>query len=118
MYVKAYKTSGFRGGLNWYRNVEENWKWSCTVRIFYRIFFLKFIQVAGKKVPQPTIIVTVGKDPLFPPESAKISEPFLPNLTKAHIPQSGHWIMQEAPEELNSILIKWLKTAHNQNSKL
>jgi hypothetical protein len=26
-----FKQSGFRGVLNWYRNVEENWRWSCLV---------------------------------------------------------------------------------------
>ncbi|OBS68567.1 hypothetical protein A6R68_02888, partial [Neotoma lepida] len=28
-YVQQFKKSGFRGPLNWYRNVERNWKWSC-----------------------------------------------------------------------------------------
>jgi hypothetical protein len=27
-YVKAFSRSGFRGGLNFYRNIEENWIFS------------------------------------------------------------------------------------------
>ncbi|KAK2093884.1 Bifunctional epoxide hydrolase 2 [Saguinus oedipus] len=28
-YVQQFKKSGFRGPLNWYRNIERNWKWAC-----------------------------------------------------------------------------------------
>uniref|UniRef100_A0A8C6RZG8 Bifunctional epoxide hydrolase 2 n=1 Tax=Nannospalax galili TaxID=1026970 RepID=A0A8C6RZG8_NANGA len=28
-YVQQFKKSGFRGPLNWYRNMERNWKWYC-----------------------------------------------------------------------------------------
>lgn len=30
-YVENYKRSGFRGGLNWYRNVEANWRWNFKI---------------------------------------------------------------------------------------
>jgi hypothetical protein len=26
VYVKAFERTGFRGGLNWYRNVDRNWE--------------------------------------------------------------------------------------------
>jgi hypothetical protein len=25
-FSEAYKKSGFRGGLNWYRNIDRNWE--------------------------------------------------------------------------------------------
>ncbi|KAJ8287384.1 hypothetical protein COCON_G00000430 [Conger conger] len=28
-YVKQFSRNGFRGPLNWYRNVERNWRWMC-----------------------------------------------------------------------------------------
>uniref|UniRef100_A0A8C4RRN3 Epoxide hydrolase 2, cytoplasmic n=1 Tax=Erpetoichthys calabaricus TaxID=27687 RepID=A0A8C4RRN3_ERPCA len=30
VYVEQYEKSGFRGPLNWYRNVRRNWQWLCT----------------------------------------------------------------------------------------
>lgn len=32
-YLIAFTQSGFRGGINWYRNIEENWKWNCKVNL-------------------------------------------------------------------------------------
>uniref|UniRef100_A0A674HQ56 AB hydrolase-1 domain-containing protein n=1 Tax=Taeniopygia guttata TaxID=59729 RepID=A0A674HQ56_TAEGU len=31
-YVRQFRTSGFRGPLNWYRNVRENWSWALSAR--------------------------------------------------------------------------------------
>ena len=55
-------------------------------------------------------MVTVGRDKLFPPRRSEHMDKWVPNLTKGHIQHSGHWVMQEAPEELNKILIHWLKS--------
>jgi len=101
-YLVAFTQSGFRGGLNWYRNVENNWKWNC--------------KCAGQKVQVPTLMVTVGRDKLFPPRLSEHMDKWVPNLTKEHIHHSGHWVMQEAPEELNKILIGWLKSLDVTNS--
>jgi pimeloyl-ACP methyl ester carboxylesterase len=32
----------------------------------------------------------------------------VPNLTRGHIEACSHWTQQEAPDELNRILIDWL----------
>jgi len=93
-YVNAYTESGFRGGLNWYRNMEENWKFNC--------------KVANKKVVQPALMITVDKDKLFPPSATKHMDQWIPNLTKGHIEGAGHWI-EEEPEKLNAILTTWLQ---------
>ncbi|XP_045629922.1 bifunctional epoxide hydrolase 2 isoform X2 [Ursus americanus] len=29
VYVQQFQKSGFRGPLNWYRNMERNWQWGC-----------------------------------------------------------------------------------------
>lgn len=62
-------------------------------------------------------MVTVGRDKLFPPRSTSSMKNWIPNLTTAHIENSGHWVMQEEPEELNKILIKWLQALFEQPSK-
>jgi len=101
-YAKAFKCSGFRGPLNWYRNVETNWEFSK--------------QFAGSIIQKPALIVTAGKDRLFPPElpTALKNQHYLPKLSKAHIECSGHWIMQEAPQQLNPILLNWLQSIQDQ----
>lgn len=93
IFVEAYANSGFRGGLNWYRNIEENWKWNK--------------KVAGKKVEVPALMVTVGKDKLFRPDMIQHLENWIPNLTKGHVEESGHWL-EEEPLKLKEILTKWL----------
>ena len=29
-YIENYKRTGFRGPLNYYRNIEANWKWNMS----------------------------------------------------------------------------------------
>jgi pimeloyl-ACP methyl ester carboxylesterase len=33
---------------------------------------------------------------------------FVPDLTFAHVDDSGHWTQQEQPDAVNEILIAWL----------
>ena len=37
-------------------------------------------------------------------------EDWIPNLSRGHIENCGHWTQQEEPDELNRILVDWLKT--------
>ncbi|XP_038055447.1 bifunctional epoxide hydrolase 2-like [Patiria miniata] len=99
-YVKQYKTSGFRGPLNWYRNVEQNWRDS-----------LKDI---GRKIHAPALMVTAEKDRVLTPESSRYMEPWVPNLSRLHIKDCGHWTQMEKPRELNDGLITWLNDIHEK----
>ena len=94
-FVDAYEQSGFRGGLNWYRNHVRNWEWSAAAE--------------GRKVAQPALMVTAGKDPVLTPEMSHGMEEHIPNLSRGHIENCAHWTQQEAPEELNRILVDWLR---------
>jgi soluble epoxide hydrolase/lipid-phosphate phosphatase len=93
-FVRTYEKTGFRGPLNWYRNHERNWEWGK--------------QTAGDKVLQPALMVTAGKDAILTPEMSDGMEEWVPNLTRGHIEECSHWTQQEAPDELNRILIDWL----------
>lgn len=95
-YVETFKKSGFRGGLNWYRNVEKNWKWNCTT--------------AGQKILVPCLMVTAGKDRVLPPSASKNMEAWIPQLSRHHIEDCSHWTHQEHPQEVNGVLLKWLGT--------
>ena len=95
-FVTEYERTGFRGGLNWYRNLDANWQWG--------------ERVVGKQVSQPALMVTAGKDYVLTPDMANGMERWVPNLTRAHIEQCGHWTQQEEPEQLNRMLVNWLKS--------
>ncbi|XP_070973321.1 bifunctional epoxide hydrolase 2 [Oncorhynchus clarkii lewisi] len=98
-YITQFKDKGFRGPLNWYRNVVSNWKWLCSR--------------PRAKLLMPALMVTAGKDPVLLPVFSRGMENMIPNLTRGHIEECGHWTQMERPSELNNILISWLKDTHS-----
>ena len=90
----AYERTGFRGGLNWYRNHVRNWEWAAAVE--------------GQQITQPALMVTAGKDGVLLPSMSEGMESWIPNLSRGHIEDCGHWTQQEEPAELNRILLDWL----------
>ncbi|XP_069461743.1 bifunctional epoxide hydrolase 2 [Ambystoma mexicanum] len=97
-YVQQFKKSGFRGPLNWYRNIDKNWKWGCTAM--------------GRKIMVPALMVTAGKDTVLLPKMSSGMEDWIPQLTRGHIEDCGHWTQIERPAALNSILLTWLEQVH------
>ncbi len=94
VFVTAFERTGFRGGLNWYRNAQSSWEWGEETK--------------GQIVERPSLMVTAGKDPVLTPELAAGMEQFVPQLSRGHIEQCAHWTQQERPDELNKILVDWL----------
>ncbi|XP_074482975.1 LOW QUALITY PROTEIN: bifunctional epoxide hydrolase 2-like [Sebastes fasciatus] len=94
-YVSQYKERGFRRPLNWYRNGDLNWRWMCS-------------RPTGKLL-MPALMVTTGKDQVLLPAFSKGMEDLIPNLSRGHIEECGHWTQMERPAETNAILISWLK---------
>lgn len=95
-YVQQFKKSGFRGPLNWYRNIDRNWKWGC--------------KGTGRKILIPALMVTAEKDQVLVPEMSKHMEDWIPHLKRGHIKDCGHWTQIDKPAELNQILVQWLET--------
>jgi pimeloyl-ACP methyl ester carboxylesterase len=99
LFVREFQRTGFRGGLNWYRNIDRNWS------------LTPFLE--GAKLRQPTLFIAGDLDPVIqmyrkPVESL---ERGVPNLKgKAILPGAGHWVNQERPEEVNRLLIQFLKS--------
>ncbi|XP_028255549.1 bifunctional epoxide hydrolase 2 [Parambassis ranga] len=99
-YVSQYKDRGFRRPLNWYRNGDANWKWMCSR--------------PRAKLLMPALMVTTGKDPVLLAVFSKGMEELIPNLSRGHIEDCGHWTQMEKPAETNVILIRWLKETHKK----
>jgi len=99
-FIEQFKQSGFRGGLNWYRNIDRNWDLTAPWQ--------------DAQIHQPALFIAGAKDPVI---SDKMSgkhvaamEKVLPNLKqKLIIDGAGHWIQQEKPAEVNAALIAFLK---------
>ena len=96
VFVDAFEQTGYGGGLNWYRNHGRNWEWDAVTE--------------GQDITQPALMVTAGKDGVLLPSMSEGMEDWIPNLSRGHIEECGHWTQQEEPEELNRILVEWLKS--------
>ena len=94
-----YKRAGFTGGLNYYRNMDRNWAMT------------PFLD--GAKITQPTLFIAGDRDPVIDflrPAYDRLATN-IPNLKKnILLPGVGHWTQQESPEEVNRLLIEFLKS--------
>lgn len=99
-YEAEFKSSGFRGPLNRYRNHEADYEW--------------LQGWAGKLIEQPALFIGGTRDPatfLFGAVEDPIGlvKMFVPNVEGHILDGVGHWTQQERPDEVNRILIDWLK---------
>ena len=99
-FAEVYKETGFRGGLNWYRNLDRNWELTAPWQ--------------GAQIHQPSLFIAGSRDSvltgLIGAKRIADMERVLPNLTrKLIIEGAGHWVQQERPEEVNAALIGFLK---------
>ena len=92
-----FERTGFRGGLNWYRNIDHRWE---------QTPFL-----SGAKLRQPALFVAGEADAVIAMRRAAFDglEEAIPNLRKKILlAGAGHWIQQERPAEVNQLLIEFL----------
>jgi len=100
VYVDNFKRTGYRGGLNWYRNIDRNWE---LVAPF-----------SGLKISVPAILIAGDRDLVlgFSGMNQVISNlrNDVPKLQKTLILSGcGHWTQQERPQEVNEAIIDFLK---------
>lgn len=101
VYAEAFAASGFGGPLNWYRNLDRNWELQAALE--------------GMQVRVPALYVVGERDVgLSIPGMRQIMDAMpslVPNLRDTLvIPQAGHWIQQERPEEYNAALLAFLRS--------
>lgn len=94
VFVSAFESSGFTGGINWYRNMDRNWHFMADVTPI---------------IHQPTLMIYGEQDTI--PKSENLKN-IVPNLDVVSL-DCGHWIQQEKPEETTQSILKWLE---KQNS--
>lgn len=60
-------------------------------------------------IDTPTLLIWGTEDPVLLPSTLDDAHQFLKDMTLRFIPRTGHWVQQEAPEEVNAILAAWLR---------
>jgi pimeloyl-ACP methyl ester carboxylesterase len=100
-YVAEFSRTGFRGGLNWYRNIDRNWE--LLAPYAGALVTVPALYVAGDR---DLVVSFRGMDQLIPNLSK-----FVPKLRKTlMLPGCGHWTQQERPREVNAAMVEFLKS--------
>lgn len=89
VFVSSFKSTGFTGSINWYRNLDRNWHLLADV---------------NPVISQPALMIYGDRDMI--PKSEKLSD-LVPNVEEVSI-DCGHWIQQERPEETTQHILNWL----------
>jgi len=98
-YVTEFQRTGFRGGLNWYRNIDRNWE--------------LLAPFAGLKVDVPAMFVAGERDLIvnFPGARELLANMHtsVPQLRRSiMLPGCGHWTQQERASEVSTAMIEFL----------
>src|SRR6516225_8455801 len=89
-YVREFERTGFRGGLNWYRNIDRNWELLAPFE--------------GAKVTVPALYMVGDRDPVMAFQGMDRVVANLANNVpqlrgKVILPGCGHWTQQERASE-------------------
>ena len=97
-YVAAVSAGGFKGPMDWYRNLDLNWALTA------------FLQ--GQKIRQPSMFMVGERDPVrhYAGQHEAGLKDWLTDLrAQTVLPGAGHWLQQERPDEINAALIGFLR---------
>ncbi len=99
-YAAEFTRTGFRGGLNWYRNIDRNWELMAPF--------------AGQPVSVPALFMVGELDLTMAFQGMDVLLPnlarFVPRLAQTiRLPGCGHWTQQERAAEVNAAMIAFLR---------
>jgi pimeloyl-ACP methyl ester carboxylesterase len=98
-FVAAFEESGFTGGLNWYRNMDRNWELTAPWH--------------GAPVRAPSLFLAGDRELDYPGirKGVEKLDEVVPNLRRTVLlPDTGHWVQQERPAEVNAEMIEFLRS--------
>lgn len=93
-YVEVFERTGFRGGIDWYRNIDAN--------------DAAHPEVGRATIDIPSLMICAEWDLALPPRFAERMPQRCSDLEMHTISRAGHWVQQEYPEELNGLMTDWL----------
>ena len=97
--VSQFEEAGFRGGVNYYRNFHRNWEIT--------------EHLAGEKIGIPTLFIAGEEDFVI---GGSTEEQLTASMSRVVedlrdvvlIPDTGHWVQQEAPLATTAAMLKFL----------
>ena len=92
--ISAFSSSGFTGGINWYRNLDCNWH---------------LLGHTEPLIEKPALMIYGERDTVA---RAPDLERFVPEVDIVTF-DCGHWIHLEMPEQTNQLILDWL-VRHNE----
>lgn len=98
-FVHQFQAAGFRGGINYYRNFHRNWELTP--------------QLADARVAVPTLFIAGEKDSVIAGAPQARLEGSMRRVVDdlrgvVLIPEAGHWIQQERPQQTNAAILEFL----------
>jgi pimeloyl-ACP methyl ester carboxylesterase len=93
-YAAAFARTGFTGPINWYRNWTLNWETQAEF---------------DQRVDIPTLFIGAADDVVVSLEHIEAMKPLVDDLEIHMLENCGHWSQQERPDEVNSLMIDWLR---------
>jgi pimeloyl-ACP methyl ester carboxylesterase len=99
-YANEFSRTGFRGALNWYRNIDRNWELSAAF--------------TGASVAVPALYIAGERDLVLAFRGMNELISHLPALVSrlrrtVMLPGCGHWTQQERADEVNAAMIDFLR---------
>lgn len=98
-YTTEFTRTGFRGGLNWYRNIDRNWELLAAY--------------SGAQVVQPALFLWGDRDPslALPGIDKRIArmQQVVPNVRPHLLHGCGHWVQQERAREVNAAILSFFQ---------
>ncbi len=98
--VGQFESAGFRGGVNYYRNFHRNWE--ITEHLTDTKIDVPTLFIAGE---QDVVIAGANQGQL----TGAMSRVATDLRDVVLIPDIGHWVQQEAPEETNAAMHEFLQ---------
>jgi pimeloyl-ACP methyl ester carboxylesterase len=96
VYVDAYRASGFRGPLSWYRSLPRTWAEAEGIDM---------------TIDKPSLLIQAADDFFLAPDRPDLTDQYATLLERQVVADCGHWIQQEQPAEVNARLLRWLTTS-------
>jgi pimeloyl-ACP methyl ester carboxylesterase len=102
IYSAEYQRNGFQGGLNWYR-VRTTGRTNGELEVF-----------TGRTIDVPSTFISGRSDwgiYQTPGAIERMQKSACTKMKEVHLIEgAGHWVQQERPDEVNRLLLQFLKT--------
>ncbi|HZX88199.1 MAG TPA: alpha/beta fold hydrolase [Reyranella sp.] len=103
VYSGEYERNGFQGGLQWYR-VRTSGRFNGELEVF-----------AGRTIDVPATFISGRSDwgiYQSPGALERMQKTACTNMKEIHLIEgAGHWVQQEQPDEVNRLLLQFLKAS-------